>query len=176
MKKIMTSFLLLILSFSVFAQTTVTKVSNRRTGDTISVNCIDQCSTIEFVLDIDGEREVLSRLDQNDYAKMIDTLSMDDRALVKDNFFFLMQGFTKLPWDDQEFIMLYFIGAGITVPLTAIGLGIDVALLPFGVAAYGVDLFNGNVGRKLARKIRKKKSMKLDNFRFNSLVERLRRY
>ncbi|MBH48311.1 MAG: hypothetical protein CME71_09105 [Halobacteriovorax sp.] len=176
MKKLILISLLSLISFNLLAQTTVTTVSNRRTGETIAVNCVDQCSSIEFVLNSDETKEVLSRLDQNDYAKMIDALSIDDRALVKDNFFFLMQGFTKLPWDNQEFIMLYFIGAGVTVPLTAIALGIDVAILPLGVAAYGIDLLNGNVGRKLARKIRKKKSMKLDNFRFNSLVDRLRHY
>ncbi|PIP91568.1 MAG: hypothetical protein COW01_07585 [Bdellovibrionales bacterium CG12_big_fil_rev_8_21_14_0_65_38_15] len=174
MKKFLVISITLIISLNLYAQTTISKVTDRKTGDTILVNCIDECSTIEFVLDQNSQLEVLSRLDQYDYSQMIASLTKDDRALVKDNFFLLMQGFTKLPWDDEEFVMVYILGAGITIPLTAIGLGIDVALLPLGVATYAEDLFNGNVGRKLARKIRKGKSMKLGHYRFDYLVGQLR--
>lgn len=174
MNKFLVISITLILSLNLYAQTTISKVTDRKTGDIILVNCIDECSIIEFVLDQNDQLEVLSRFDQNDYSQMIASLTKDDRALVKDNFFLLMQGFTKLPWDDEEFIMVYILGAGITIPLTAIGLGIDVALLPLGVVTYAEDLFNGNIGRKLARKIRKGKSMKLGHFRFDYLVRQLR--
>jgi hypothetical protein len=109
-------------------------------------------------------------------ASELVSLNHTQKVKLKDHFFVLTQGLAKLPWDSEEFVLFYVLMSPITVPLTIAAGGIDIALLPLGVASITVDVFDGNVGKKAQRKIKKKKSFKLSNTNFKKLARSLKAF
>lgn len=165
----------LILSLSSFAQETISTIKNRKTGELLKLNCLDQfCEVIEIIHEKSSkESEMMARLTQAELMKNLSVLSKKMKVKFKDHFFICAQGISELPWDNDEFILFYVLMSPVTVPLTIVAAGIDIALTPVGVVSITVDMFDGNVGKKVQRKIEKKKSFKLSNANFKRLVTSL---
>ena len=166
----------LIFSLTAFANETISTIKNRKTGETLQINCLDeQCGVVEIhhQKSIDST-EVIARLTQAELGESLADLNKRMKVKVKDHFLMMTQEIVKLPWDSEEFVLAYVLLSPVTVPLTVAAVGIDAALLPLGVVSITTDVFDGNVGRKAQRKIQKKKSFKLKNRNFNRLVKSLK--
>ena len=175
MKLFITALTALILSTGAIANesdTLTSTITNRKTGDQLEVRCSDeQCSSIEFTLIEDKTSNVIAHFEKTEYLKKIENIIEQDRVKPKDHFMIITQGIAQLPWDNSEFRFAYFFTGLISIPLTAALVGIDVAVLPISTVSITGDLVDGNVGRKVERKIRRNKDTKLSERKFNILVD-----
>lgn len=161
---------LLLTTISALAEP-VTTITNRKTGEQLQVNCSDEeCSYLKFTLHRGAEVEEIATFDKNEYQAKVNKIAEIDTQWKKDNTFGLTKGLGELPWDNELFVIAYFLFLPISLPLTAAAVAIDVAILPISLAL-GIE---PNLGRKLARKISKKKDASLRNNRFEKLVKQLR--
>lgn len=176
MSKFIYGFFFFILSQHSFAKV-MTSIENRKTQDKIEIHCeSDQCESMEFILvksSSHGETS-LGQFSQEQYQKFISNYIRKDRVRGRDNFFMITQFLCKsFPWDDPEFLLVYFLLSPITVPVTVAAVGIDLAILPIGLGTFTVDVFDGNTGRRVKRSLKNEKALKLSDRKFEQLVHNL---
>lgn len=169
-------FCSLMLSLIVQAQEVVTTVENRKTGEQIKVHCSNEkCDQVQFrYIDENAQETVLADFTQEQYAQKVKEIIEKDKIEFFNHFFVGSHMIvTELPWDNGEFVLFYFFMWPISIPLTAVVVGVDVVVLPISMISISGDAINGNAGKKLARKVEQKKNLKLSSRRFNILIERL---
>lgn len=176
MKKYICLFLSFLCLLSTAQAEVISSIINRKTGEKIEIHCEDAgCTSIAFIYEKNGAEESLATFDEVGYKKFMTKLIEKDRVKFKDHFFFAIQGMSKLPWNNSEFVLAYFLLGAITIPLTAAGVAFDLAIIPLSTGSIVGDLVDGNVGRKIQKRVIKKENLKVGNRKFMSLYKELKR-
>lgn len=151
-------------------------IIDRKTKNQLEIGCSDaECTGIEFYLRKKDSLEHVASYSQEQFLNKVDKISELDKATLDKHFFHITQMIAKLPWQDSEFRRTYFILFAFSFPLTAVGVGIDVALTPVSLVSYVGDSVNGNAGKQLLKSYEHEMNKKVSHSKFMLLVNNLRK-